>query len=287
LNAQNIFIVRKSPEWWIKIGDFGITKRSSNVTALQTQIGTPLYRAPEVSGYIKGAAEDSESGTYTNAVDIWSFGCVVYEMLALQVPFANSAIVVDFCNGGAFPAAPLTLRASNQGLDFVKRILISHPQRRRKASEIEKDPWFCGAALQKAMTALNLRNDKHSNPHFSDIGVEAGADIVHTAAFQRTLAAGMAAGMTAAAGVAVAAANLYNGKRSNGQFSKIGVEGDTDVVLGHPSLENGELLESSVVDKIKPDNYSISRTGLSYIYGTTASCFWLKLSLLRVSRTYS
>ncbi|PQE25951.1 camk kinase protein [Rutstroemia sp. NJR-2017a BBW] len=260
LKPQNIFIVQKTPVWWIKIGDFGITKRSSNVTALQTQIGTPLYRAPEVSGYIEDVAEDSESSVYTHAVDIWSFACVVYEMLALHVPFANPAKVVAFCNGGAFPEVPLRLRASNQGLNFVKRILVPHPQRRSKASEIEKDPWFCEAALEKAMAALNLRNDKRFNPQFSNTGV-AGADVVYIPVFQGTLAAGVAAGVPAAVGVAATTVNMYNYKHYDRQLSEVGEEGDNNTVLRRPqssypsahhrrppSLENRELLTSSIVD---------------------------------------
>ncbi|PQE06561.1 camk kinase protein [Rutstroemia sp. NJR-2017a WRK4] len=282
LKPQNIFIVQKTPVWWIKIGDFGITKRSSNITALQTEIGTPLYRAPEVSGYIEDVAEDSESSVYTHAVDIWSFACVVYEMLALHVPFANPAKVVAFCNGGAFPEVPLRLRASNQGLNFVKKILVPHPQRRSKASEIEKDPWFCEAALEKAMAALNLRNDKRSNPQFNNTVVEAGANIEYIPVFQGTLAAGMAAGVgagvPAAVGVAATAANMYNDKYYSPQVSEIGEEGDNNMVLRRPhssypserhrrppSLENREVLTSSIVDD-KLEKFSWPRMELPYIH---------------------
>jgi hypothetical protein len=194
-------------------------------------------------------------------------------MLALHVPFANPAKVVAFCNGGAFPEVPLILRASNQGVNFVKRILVSHPQHRSKASEIEKDPWFCGAALEKAIAALNLRNDKRSNPQFSNTGVEAGADIVYIPVFQGTLAAGVAAGVPAAVGVPAAAANMYNGKHYNRQFSEIGGEGDNNMVLGRsqssyptdhhrrpPSLENRELLTSSIVDD-KPEKTGQQQLG--------------------------
>ena len=44
LKPQNIFVVAKAPRWWVKIGDFGITKRvERDVTALRTETGTPLF----------------------------------------------------------------------------------------------------------------------------------------------------------------------------------------------------------------------------------------------------
>jgi NIMA (never in mitosis gene a)-related kinase len=42
-----------------------------------TQTGTPYYTSPEVW---KGEA-------YNNKCDVWSLGCVIYEMMALNPPF--------------------------------------------------------------------------------------------------------------------------------------------------------------------------------------------------------
>lgn len=50
---------------------------------LQTNTGIYHYLAPEVWHYVDTI--NAESGVYTNAVDIWFFGCVVYQMLARQV----------------------------------------------------------------------------------------------------------------------------------------------------------------------------------------------------------
>lgn len=52
LKPQNIFVVKDSPGFWVKIGDFGITKRvPHDGTSLRTEIGTLGYVAPEVLGY--------------------------------------------------------------------------------------------------------------------------------------------------------------------------------------------------------------------------------------------
>jgi serine/threonine protein kinase len=69
LIRQNIFVVHMAPVWWVKIGDFGISKRVSNdETVLQTATGTPHYLAPEVRHYVRD--KSMKPGVYTNAVDI-------------------------------------------------------------------------------------------------------------------------------------------------------------------------------------------------------------------------
>jgi pSer/pThr/pTyr-binding forkhead associated (FHA) protein len=125
----------------VKIGDFGITKRVSNGdTALQTATGTPHYMAPEVRHYVDDP--NLASGAYTNAVDIWSFACVVYTMLSLQIPFPDPRSIVSFCRGGALPEQPLYPRTSPEGIQFVKSILIALPTSRPTAKEIMTKLWL-------------------------------------------------------------------------------------------------------------------------------------------------
>ncbi len=83
---KNIFVAARSP-WWVKIGDFGITKRiESAQTALRTVAGTQHFQALEILGFVEGSDESSE---YTSSVDIWSLGCVTYNLLTQKVPFAD------------------------------------------------------------------------------------------------------------------------------------------------------------------------------------------------------
>jgi serine/threonine protein kinase len=113
-----------APVWWVKIGDFGISKRVSNdETALQTATGTPHYLAPEVRHYVRD--KSMKPGVYTNAVDIWSFACVIYQILACQVPFPGGALdLIRFCEGGLFPDQPLAPNISEMGIDFLKFVLV-------------------------------------------------------------------------------------------------------------------------------------------------------------------
>jgi len=47
-----------------------------------TMVGSPIYMAPEIL-----LGKD-----YTSAADIWSLGCVFYEMLYQQCPFEEKSI---------------------------------------------------------------------------------------------------------------------------------------------------------------------------------------------------
>ncbi|KAF7856295.1 hypothetical protein EAF04_009823 [Stromatinia cepivora] len=140
LKPGNILVAQKSPNWWIKIGDFGLTKRSTNDTVLQTGTGTPGYIAPEVCIDMESAEE--ESSIYTNAVDIWSFACMAYEMMAFRLPFPKPADRRTFCKGGPFPENPLRFCASEGGIAFIKRALVPDPKARSTAIELLEDSWI-------------------------------------------------------------------------------------------------------------------------------------------------
>ena len=75
LKPSNIFLDDKHNP---KLGDFGFAKAISNQSMYaHTYLGTPFYMSPE-------QINESE---YNEKSDIWSLGCIVYEMAALAPPF--------------------------------------------------------------------------------------------------------------------------------------------------------------------------------------------------------
>ena len=73
LKSQNIFMTSSGV---VKLGDFGIAKILRNTGELaSTQIGTPYFMSPEILQNVR----------YNNKSDIWSLGCVLFELMCLKV----------------------------------------------------------------------------------------------------------------------------------------------------------------------------------------------------------
>ena len=99
LKTQNLFLDASGR---VKLGDFGIAKvLNSTISFTNTAIGTPYYLSPEIC----------LERPYSWASDIWSFGCVLYELICLRVPFdaANIKSLVDKISKGVAPALPPTV----------------------------------------------------------------------------------------------------------------------------------------------------------------------------------
>ena len=69
------------PSIQVKVGDLGLgrllTECDADEARAYSKVGTPLYMSPEV---LRG-------GGYSWKSDVWSLGCILYELAMLQSPF--------------------------------------------------------------------------------------------------------------------------------------------------------------------------------------------------------
>jgi serine/threonine protein kinase len=94
--------------------------------------------APEILNYV--ADVDPENLKYTNAVDMWALGCIVYRLACGVVPFLPGLSLVRFCeNESAFPLGPIPF--SDYAKKFVKDLVVSSPAQRLTAQEALDHPW--------------------------------------------------------------------------------------------------------------------------------------------------
>ncbi len=79
LKPANIFY----DDGYVKIGDYGLSKHMSvsQHSGQTVSVGTVHYMAPEIG-----------SGSYTQAIDIYALGVILYEMLTGRVPFSGSSM---------------------------------------------------------------------------------------------------------------------------------------------------------------------------------------------------
>ena len=127
LKPDNIKI---TPEDEIKILDFGLAKavgdearqRQTTVTEPGRVLGTPAYMSPE---QVRGKKADRRS-------DIWSFGCVLFEMLAGCIPFdgdtVSDMLAAVLEHDPDFESLPQTVPANIRVL--LRRCLTKDPRRR-------------------------------------------------------------------------------------------------------------------------------------------------------------
>ena len=75
LKPENLFLTKDNK---IKIGDFGISKQlKTNNQFANSVVGTSNYMAPEIL----------LQNNYNYKVDIWAFGCIIYELFTLNLCF--------------------------------------------------------------------------------------------------------------------------------------------------------------------------------------------------------
>lgn len=141
-------------------------------------ISTRWYRAPECL---------LTSGYYGPKMDIWALGCCFYEMLTLQPLFPGENEVdqlhkihevlgtptremlerfkhlsmrVEFPKKSPINFYQIIPNLSQYGVDFLKKMLMYHPDNRAKASRLLEHVYFedfCSKQATSTMNSLNSR----------------------------------------------------------------------------------------------------------------------------------
>ena len=126
LKSANVFIFADGSA---KLGDLNVSKVARRGLGY-TQTGTPYYASPEVW----------KDQPYDNKSDIWSLGCVLYEMITLRPPFRaeNMEGLFNKVIKGQFNKIPE--RFSSDLFNVVKLLLQVAPDARPSCGKILKHP---------------------------------------------------------------------------------------------------------------------------------------------------
>ncbi|KFY05657.1 hypothetical protein V492_08376 [Pseudogymnoascus sp. VKM F-4246] len=140
LKPQNVLVVHGPPQWWVKLADFGLSKRLTETTAYHTKGGTQSYMAPEVLDY---DVTDISGTEYTNAVDLWAVGCITFRLVTGVVPFPSGKSLWKYCEDQSlFPYGPcFDSGIKSSCFEFIKGLLETRPKKRPSASQALAHAW--------------------------------------------------------------------------------------------------------------------------------------------------
>ncbi|CAG9984320.1 unnamed protein product [Clonostachys byssicola] len=148
LKPANILVSEHSPNWWVKISDFGISKRAEEeATAFRTLVGTRGYIAPEVIGIY--CPEDiatiaDSSSLYTVAVDLWALGAIMFKLLTHENVFAEPLELARYVTARRpFPRALVSEKGVSEAcMSFLEQAMAHSPTSRPTSSQALAHEWL-------------------------------------------------------------------------------------------------------------------------------------------------
>jgi len=135
LKPENLLICDRG---YIKLADFGLAKRVEKDQKTFTVCGTPEYMSPELIGR-KG---------HDKAVDYWSIGILIFEMLNGMPPFYDDNPMITYTKifNGKIEWPKII---NDTAKDLISKLLQDAPDKRLGclgggASDIRKHAWMKG-----------------------------------------------------------------------------------------------------------------------------------------------
>ncbi|NXQ40343.1 NEK2 kinase, partial [Catharus fuscescens] len=148
LKPANVFLDGKQN---VKLGDFGLARILHHDTSFATTfVGTPYYMSPEQMNYM----------SYNEKSDIWSLGCLMYELCALSPPFtaSNQKELAEKIKEGRYRRIPY--RYSDELNDLLKEMLNVKDYCRPSVEDILQHPLIEAVVTEEQKQNLDRRGVK-------------------------------------------------------------------------------------------------------------------------------
>jgi serine/threonine protein kinase len=127
IKPANVFITTKGE---VKLGDLGLGRfLSNNTVEAKSLVGTPYYMPPE----------RIHEEPYSFKSDIWSMGCLLYELAALRSPFYGEKLSlvqlckkIDDCDYPPLPGGGYSVELMN----LIREMIVSLPDNRPTSDQV-------------------------------------------------------------------------------------------------------------------------------------------------------
>lgn len=155
LKSANTFI---ADDGSIKIGDMNVSKRLGRGDMLKTQIGTPYYMAPEIWN----------NRPYDFKCDMWSLGCMMYELAALRPPFTADSFPAlrRVVNSGRF--SPMPRKYSENFKRTVGSMLKQSARERPSPSAMLNSPELASKLQLDRLVARKIEDQNSARSNLMD-----------------------------------------------------------------------------------------------------------------------
>eukprot|EP00567_Pseudictyota_dubia_P008196 CAMPEP_0197434504 /NCGR_PEP_ID=MMETSP1175-20131217/2217_1 /TAXON_ID=1003142 /ORGANISM="Triceratium dubium, Strain CCMP147" /LENGTH=1169 /DNA_ID=CAMNT_0042963249 /DNA_START=58 /DNA_END=3567 /DNA_ORIENTATION=- len=139
LKLENFLFSSTDPDSELKMIDFGLSKHFKFGEVQHEAVGTPYTVAPEVI-----------RGCYDERCDVWAIGVITFLLLSGDPPFGGCGgpeplmQVRENILRGQFEFDPEDVwdNVSQQAKDFIKKLLVTDPNRRPTARETQRSTWL-------------------------------------------------------------------------------------------------------------------------------------------------
>jgi len=140
LKPENVLLTSPDTnDTLIKITDFGLSRFINETTLMKTFCGTPNYLAPEV------LLTHGES-SYTNKVDVWSLGVILYICLVGYPPFSESVcgkpLNEQITQGLYTFPDEFWSDVSEDVKDLIRKMMCIDPVQRLTVDGVLQHPWL-------------------------------------------------------------------------------------------------------------------------------------------------
>jgi serine/threonine-protein kinase ULK/ATG1 len=127
LKPANVLLSEFSNHAVLKLADFGFARHLAGASLAQTRCGTPLFMAPEIL----------ECREYDAKADIWSVGCIFYEMLVGVSPFkgTNENDLLHNIKTKEL-SVPNHIVITNVSIEILVKLLDRNPLRRASLNQL-------------------------------------------------------------------------------------------------------------------------------------------------------